>query len=77
MPQAIEIRLFATLRRFLPASPNNYPIEPGMSLFDLIHKLGIPQNEAKLVFINGKKIGLDAKLKHRDRIGIFPPVGGG
>jgi molybdopterin converting factor small subunit len=77
MPQTIEIRLFATLRRFLPASPKNYPIEPGMSLSDLIIKLGIPQEEAKLVFVNGKKAGLDVKLKHRDRIGIFPPVGGG
>jgi molybdopterin synthase sulfur carrier subunit len=77
MTPTIEIRLFATLRRLLPASADNYPIDPGMSLSDLLDKLKIPRNEAKLIFINGRRADQSSILNDGDRVGIFPPVGGG
>lgn len=77
MNQFVEIHLFATLKAFSPPNADHYPIETGMTIRQLISELHIPEKEAKLVFINGTKADLDSVLKHNDRIGIFPPVGGG
>ena len=77
MTPVIHLKLFATLRRFQPASEGGYPITPGVSVRDLIRELGIPEREAKLVFINSVRCDLDSRLKGGERVGIFPPVGGG
>ncbi len=73
----IIIKLFATLKKYLPASAEHYPINPGVSVGELIGELQIPASQAKLIFINGRKGELDTPLNGGDRIGIFPPVGGG
>jgi molybdopterin converting factor small subunit len=44
---------------------------------DLVQQLGIPEIKAKLIFINSVKATLDSVLEDGDRLGIFPPVGGG
>ena len=73
----ITLKLFATLGKFTPDSADNYPVEPGTSVRDLIAGLKIPEEKAKLIFIDGVKVELDSKLNGGERIGIFPPVGGG
>ena len=77
MESHIEIKLFATLQRFMPASAENYPIETGTTIRSLLQQLDIPENKAKLIFIDGVKTELTTVLKGGERIGIFPPVGGG
>lgn len=73
----ITLKLFATLGKFTPDSADNYPVEPGTSVHDLVARLGIPEEKAKLIFIDGVKGELDSTFKGGERIGIFPPVGGG
>ncbi|RPH50749.1 MAG: MoaD/ThiS family protein [Desulfobacteraceae bacterium] len=73
----IILKLFATLGKFTPDSADNYPVEPGISVRDLIAGLKIPEEKAKLIFIDGVKRELDAVINGGERIGIFPPVGGG
>jgi molybdopterin converting factor small subunit len=73
----ITLKLFATLGKFTPDSADNYPVEPGTSVRDLIAGLEIPEEKAKLIFIDGVKGELDSTLNGGERIGIFPPVGGG
>lgn len=73
----ITLKLFATLGKFTPDSADNYPVEPGTSIRDLIAGLKIPEEKAKLIFIDGIKGELDSTLNGGERIGIFPPVGGG
>jgi molybdopterin converting factor small subunit len=73
----INLKLFATLGKFMPDSADYYPVEPGTSIRDLVALLGIPEEKAKLIFINGIKGELDYTFKGGERIGIFPPVGGG
>jgi len=77
MKTYITVKLFATLKKYLPSSAEHYPINPGATVGELFDELQIPTSLVKLIFINGKKGGLDAVLKGGDRIGIFPPVGGG
>jgi len=73
----VQLKLFATLGRFLPASADHYPIDAGTTVQALLGDIGIPEEKAKLVFINGTKAGLSTELRGGERIGIFPPVGGG
>jgi sulfur-carrier protein len=73
----IDLKLYATLNRFSPSSPEKHPVEAGTTVLSLIEKLGIPINQAKLIFINGVKCELTASLHGGERVGIFPPVGGG
>ena len=77
MQSHIQIKLFATLQRFMPASAENYTIETGTTIRMLLQQLDLPENKAKLIFIDGVKAELTTVLEGGERIGIFPPVGGG
>jgi molybdopterin converting factor small subunit len=44
---------------------------------DVLTALGIPEEEVKIIFINGVKKELHAPLADGDRLGLFPAVGGG
>jgi molybdopterin synthase sulfur carrier subunit len=73
----IELRLFATLAAQLPDNALHYPIEAGTTIDQLIKLLGVAAPDARLVFINGVRSTLEDQLFGGERVGIFPPVGGG
>lgn len=77
MQTHIQIKLFANLQRFMPVSAENYAIDAGTTIRSLLQQLEIPEDKAKLIFIDGLKAELTTVLKGGERIGIFPPVGGG
>jgi sulfur-carrier protein len=77
METAIQVKLFATLQKFMPDSAENFAIEPGTTVNNLIQQLDLPKDKIKLIFINGVKAELTSVLKGGERVGIFPPVGGG
>ncbi len=77
MKSHIQIKLFATLQPFMPPSGETYPIDPGTSIRNLLEQLNIPLEKAKLIFIDGIKADLSSTLGGGERVGIFPPVGGG
>ena len=77
MKSQIQLKLFATLHEFTPPSADNYIIDPGISIFDLLEQIEMPRGKAKLIFINGVKAELTSTLEGGERVGIFPPVGGG
>lgn len=73
----IELKLFATLTAYSPSDAQDYPIDQGVTVAQLIDKLKLPRGQAKLIFINGVRSEMDSKLHGGERVGIFPPVGGG
>lgn len=73
----IELKCFATLAKFLPENGDDYPVEPGETIRSLVDKLGMPVDEVTLMFVNAVRSDLDTKIKDGDRVGLFPPVGGG
>ena len=77
MKKQIELELLATLKRYLPGSLNAFEIEPGITVGTLVSQLGIPEYEINLVFVNGEKANLDSVLTGGERVGLFPPLGGG
>jgi hypothetical protein len=50
MKAQINLKLFATLQQFMPASADNYTIEAGVTIQRLLEQLEIPQNKAKLIY---------------------------
>jgi molybdopterin synthase sulfur carrier subunit len=77
----VEVRLFATLRRYCPeADAKNglvLEIPEGTSLNDLLSRLKVPIQEARILFVNNRKQTIDYVLEHGDKVGIFPQVAGG
>ena len=73
----IQLKLFATLLEKMPENVDLFPVEAGTTVARLVDLLGIDPKDAKLIFINGRKGALDSVLAEGDRVGLFPPVGGG
>lgn len=73
----ISLRLFASLAQRMPDRPDRYAVSPGTTIGEVLSALGISEDEAKLIFINNKRADLSSIIEDGDRIGVFPPVGGG
>lgn len=77
----VTVKLFATLVRFKDGSRTGSPFEvelpEGSVVQDLIDLLKIPAEETHIVFINNIIEEHHSKLNDGDRVGMFPPVGGG
>lgn len=77
----IEIHLYASLAKYLPAGTKNKTTMADLpdhsEIGDLIAMMGIPETSVKLIFLNGIHASRSAELKDGDRVGLFPPVGGG
>ena len=77
----IELRLYASLSRYLPEKRegNSCDIEiaPGTTINELLRDRNIPLEAPKVIFLNGVHARGDEILKEGDRVGAFPPVAGG
>ena len=77
----IEVNLYATLKRYMKNETfgelPGIDVKDGLCVKDMIQKLKIPADLIKLIFINGVHAKRDTILKDGDRLGLFPPVGGG
>uniref|UniRef100_A0A7C4PL52 MoaD/ThiS family protein n=1 Tax=Anaerolinea thermolimosa TaxID=229919 RepID=A0A7C4PL52_9CHLR len=81
MSMKIRVKLFASFGKYrpgsLPGTPFDLELPEGATLRDLIHHLGLPEEEVKVCFVNGRVEELDYTLSEGDEAGIFPPIGGG
>ena len=77
MKARIQIHCYASLRSLAPPTADEHPITAGTTVASLIRDLGIAPDQIKLAFVNGRRADLDRTLNHGDRVGLFPPVGGG
>lgn len=86
----VYVRLFAFLAdRVSKALQEQYPqgirsgsrleltLPEGSTVEDLISKLALQGEQAKLIFVNGSAREIDHPLQSEDEVGIFPPVAGG
>lgn len=77
----VEVRAFATLRRFLPelgvGEARLVQVEPGTTLGQLCDQLGIPSQEVMLIMRNHVHAQADELVQDGDRIAYVPAVGGG
>ena len=77
----IEVRLFASLSKYrqhpLMSQDGLMEIPSSASVGHLVDLLDIPRKEVTLIFINGIHATMDTQVNDGDRIGLFPPIGGG
>lgn len=73
----IDLKLFVSLSKYYPRNREDFKVANGTTVGKLISDLNIPDDLVKLIFVNGIKINRDYLLKSGDRVGLFPPVGGG
>ena len=73
----IQLKLFANLQAFTPPAADHFSIKAGITVGELLAQLDIPEDQIKLVFVDGVKSERTTILRGGERVGIFPPVGGG
>ncbi len=77
----IKVKLFATLAECVSGVEAGEPFDVALkqpaTLADLIGHLGLPEDQTKLVFVNGRMENTDFLLSDGDEVGVFPPIGGG
>jgi sulfur carrier protein ThiS len=78
---ALQILLNASLRRFFPDyhPPVGLSLEvpPGTTVAQVVDRLGLPPAEITLIMVNGRRREMDYVLQGDERLGLFPPIGGG
>lgn len=77
----VRAKLFATLARHLPGTRPGATVEvdlpEGATVADLLAKLHVPLEEARMFFVNGRVRAADSVLQPGDEVAVFPPIGGG
>lgn len=77
----VEVKLFATLRDYLPKGSGKFSckmeIDGQTRIRDLLDRLKIPKEIPKIILVNGVHGKEDQLLKEGDVVSIFPPVAGG
>jgi molybdopterin converting factor small subunit len=53
-----------------------HEISEGETVEHLVQRLNLPREEVHIVFVNGKRGGLDTVLHDGDRLGLAPATGG-
>ena len=78
---ALKIFLSSTLRKHVagydPLKGLEIEVKGGSTVAEVCKKMKIPIDNIKVAFVNGKSQKLDYPLQGEERIGLFPPVGGG
>jgi len=77
----IEVKLFATLRDYLPKGSSRFSckmnVDGSTRVQDVLSLLKIPDQIPKIILINGVHGKKEQALKEGDIVSIFPPVAGG
>ncbi|TYO97227.1 MoaD/ThiS family protein [Desulfallas thermosapovorans] len=77
----VEVRVFSGLEKFLPGvgfgQPLPVELPAGATIRDLLHKIGVPEDQVFTVLVDGRHQTLDYTTTSGERISLFPPVGGG
>lgn len=72
----VEVRYFATLRsKGIKKELIEVPDEILTS--ELLEKINIKEEDVAMILVNGIITTLDTRLKDKDIVSLFPPVGGG
>lgn len=78
---ALQIFLNATLRQYVPGYDPyqgiSLEVPPGTTAAQALDTLGVPVGEVALVMIDGRRREPDFVLQGNERLGLFPPIGGG
>ena len=77
----LKILLSSTLRKYIsgydPVKGISFSVDEEITVEELCERINIPPDRIKIVMVNGKSKPMDHTLKGGERVGLFPPIGGG
>jgi sulfur-carrier protein len=77
----LQIFLNATLRQYIPGynplAGLSLEIPPGTTAAQVIARLNLPAAQVTLIMVDGRRRDPDYVLRGDERLGLFPPIGGG
>ncbi len=77
MPQ-VQVNLYATLRKHVGGSASvDVEIEPGATVRQVLDELGVPADQARVIFVDTRSASLADPLEGGEQVGVFPAVAGG
>lgn len=80
-PLPVKLLLSSTLRALVPGYDAligvDVPLEGPTTVADLCRRMNIPMEKVKMVMVDGTHGSMDHVLRGGERVGLFPPVGGG
>ncbi len=75
---AVTVNLYAGLRTFIDDKPSvDVEVEPGITIAQVIDRLGVPAEKTRIIFCNNRAADLDDPIEAGDQLSIFPAIGGG
>ncbi len=72
----LEIKLFASLQKFMP-NVEKVELDDNCTVLELLEKIGINSSEVAITLVNGRHVQLDQTLHDAETVAIFPPIAGG
>jgi molybdopterin synthase sulfur carrier subunit len=72
----LEIKLFASLQKFIP-NMEKLEVDENCTVLELLEKLGIKSSEVAITLVNGRHVQLEQRLHDGETVAIFPPIAGG
>jgi len=77
----LQVFLNATLRQYVqgydPYKGISVEVPAGTTVAQVIAQLGLPAKEVTLIMVDGRRREADFVLQGNERLGLFPPIGGG
>ncbi|RZB30740.1 MAG: hypothetical protein SRB1_03020 [Desulfobacteraceae bacterium Eth-SRB1] len=78
---SLKILLSSSLRKYIsgydPAKGMSFSVDEEITVEELCERINIPCDKIKIIMVNGKSKPMDHVLKGDERVGLFPPIGGG
>ncbi|OGG54849.1 MAG: hypothetical protein A3F84_22080 [Candidatus Handelsmanbacteria bacterium RIFCSPLOWO2_12_FULL_64_10] len=74
----VRVKLFGSLRRYLPAGAQGrqatVEAPAGGKVRDVMRLVGVPDEAATVILVNGEHVEADAGVKEGDTVSLFPPI---
>jgi len=81
MSVPVKVFLSSTLRQHIPGyDPSEgalFSVDLKTTISELCKRMNIPRHKIKIIMVNGRNASFDFELRGGERVGLFPPVGGG
>ncbi len=76
---SVTITLHGTLQHSLPSGEKEalVSVQAPTTVSELLKGLGLPLDVVSMLYLNGKKVSMDASVKPGDLVEVFPLLCGG
>jgi len=77
----VTVKLFATLRDYLPERSDNgvcmLSLSEGETVKDVLRHLRVPEDIKLVLLLNSRHADYETELAEGDVLSVFPPIAGG